>query len=77
LDFFIQRENRDLSPNDGFASYQLINTSTTGGSTFFSPIARCKPVVTATLQGDQDFVLTPDLANNGSYDVNDPVLPLT
>ncbi|HMQ64136.1 MAG TPA: hypothetical protein PKE06_25855, partial [Flavilitoribacter sp.] len=51
---------------DGCLSYQFYKRSTTG------PVANCTSTVTVAIQGDEEFVLTPDMVDAGSYDPNDP-----
>ncbi|MCB9276447.1 MAG: HYR domain-containing protein [Lewinellaceae bacterium] len=70
----IEKGDKDGSPDQGFAFYQFFKQDeTTGG--IQAPVAQCKSV-TVTLNGDEG-ALTPDLANNNSYDPNTPAQDLS
>ncbi|MEM9930848.1 MAG: hypothetical protein AAF840_13585, partial [Bacteroidota bacterium] len=70
-DASITRSSSDLSPDNGFIIMQFPPCPPG------APEARCISAFEVEIEGSEDFTLIPDSVNNGSFDVNDPPLPLT
>ena len=70
----IQKGNSDGSPDNGVALYQFFKTGDDAVG-ILAPVAQCQSVTVPLIGGEG--IITPDLADNNSYDPNNPAQDLT